>query len=285
MVQNNQSKKYKDTVFVDLFSEDETAKHNFISLYNALFDENLTEDDEIKNIRLDQVLYISLRNDVSFLVNNKLIVLAEHQSTINENMPLRFLEYVGRLYERTQNPKDRYLRKLVKIPKPEFFVFYNGEEDYPVEQTLKLSDAFLTEDNNKSLELRVKVFNINKNKNNQILKKCKELNDYSEFIEEVRKNRKIDPDHGFEKAIKSCIEKGILKEYLERKNMEVENMLIAEYDYEMDIAVQREEATREAEKKAEKKAKETVKELKNMGVDINKLSKATGLTIEEIKAL
>ncbi len=167
MAVDKRNKNYKDTVFADLFSEDETSKANFLSLYNALFDTNLTDEATLQNIRLDQVLYNSLRNDVSFLVDNRLIILAEHQSTINENMPLRFLEYVARLYERTQNPKNRYLRKLVKIPKPEFFVFYNGEEEYPVEKILKLSDAFLPEGSDVSLELIVKVFNINKNKNNR----------------------------------------------------------------------------------------------------------------------
>ncbi len=283
MVDSKPNKNYKDTVFADLFSEDETANDNFLSLYNALFNTNLTDTSVLQNVRLDQVLYNSLRNDVSFLVDNRLIVLAEHQSTINENMPLRFLEYVARLYERTQNPQNRYLRNLIKIPRPEFFVFYNGKEDYPVESTLKLSDAFLPEGQDVPLELIVKVFNINKDKNNKILQKCKRMDDYSIFVEEVRQQRKIDPEHGFEKAIKICIAKGILKGYLERKSREVENMLIGEYDYEMDIAAQRAEAAREA--KAEGKIEaysETAQALKSMGVSADIISKATGFSASEI---
>ena len=42
----------------------------------------------------------------------------------------------ARLYERIQNPRDRYLRRLKKIPTPEFYVFYNGEDDYPETATL-----------------------------------------------------------------------------------------------------------------------------------------------------
>ncbi len=256
------NREYKDSVFVDLFSKDETAKENFLLLYNALHNTNLPLDTDLENIQLEQVLYTSLRNDISFLIDNKLIVLAEHQSTINENMPLRFLEYVARLYEKIQAPKSRYLRKMVKIPTPEFFVFYNGEEDYPMEKTLKLSDAFINKEKDISLELIVRVFNINKDKNNPILKKCKKLNEYSTFVEETRKLHKLNPDTGFEKAIKKCISKGILKEYLKRKNMEVNNMLISEYDYEMDIAVQREEAAREATKEIEKKANAEIEKLK-----------------------
>ncbi|UTC61927.1 hypothetical protein E4O05_10415 [Treponema sp. OMZ 787] len=81
------NRKYKDSVFVDLFSEDEKAKENFLSLYNALHNTKLTAIERLKNIRLDQILYMTFYNDVSYIVNNKIIVLAEHQSTINPNMP------------------------------------------------------------------------------------------------------------------------------------------------------------------------------------------------------
>ena len=81
------NRKYKDSVFVDLFSEDEKAKENFLSLYNALHGTNLPLSCPVENIRLDNTLYMNIINDVSCLVDDKIIVLAEHQSTINENMP------------------------------------------------------------------------------------------------------------------------------------------------------------------------------------------------------
>jgi len=81
------NRKYKDSVFVDLFSEDEKAKENFLSLYNALHGTNLLLSCPVETIRLDNVMYMSIINDISCLVDNKIIVLAEHQSTINENMP------------------------------------------------------------------------------------------------------------------------------------------------------------------------------------------------------
>ena len=81
------NRKYKDSVFVDLFSEDEKAKENFLSLYNALHGTNLPLSCPVENIRLDNVMYMNIVNDVSCLIDNKIIVLAEHQSTINENIP------------------------------------------------------------------------------------------------------------------------------------------------------------------------------------------------------
>ena len=81
------NRRYKDSVFVDLFSEDEKAKKNFLSLYNALHNNHLPLSCPVENIRLDNIMYMNIINDVSCLVDNKIIVLAEHQSTINENMP------------------------------------------------------------------------------------------------------------------------------------------------------------------------------------------------------
>lgn len=54
------------------------AKENFLSLYNALHGTELKDTKQLKNVRLDQVLYMSFYNDVSYLVENKIIVLAEH---------------------------------------------------------------------------------------------------------------------------------------------------------------------------------------------------------------
>ena len=72
------NRKYKDSVFVDLFSEDEKAKENFLSLYNALHNSNLQLSCPVENIKLDNVMYMNIVNDVSCLVDNKIIVLAEH---------------------------------------------------------------------------------------------------------------------------------------------------------------------------------------------------------------
>ncbi|MGI5057162.1 Rpn family recombination-promoting nuclease/putative transposase [Treponema socranskii] len=163
---NTSNRKYKDSVFVDLFSEDEKAKENFLSLYNALHGTNPPLSSPVENIRLDNVMYMNIINDVSCPVDGKISVLAEHQSTINENMPLRFLEYIARLYEKLQAPTDRYLRKPSKIPAPEFYAFYNGIEDYPETTVLKLSDAFITKPEQMPLELTVQVLNINTDKAN-----------------------------------------------------------------------------------------------------------------------
>ena len=234
-----ENREHKDSVFVDLFYQDETAKKNLLSLYNALHDTNYEDETIIRKVKIDDVLYKNFKNDISCEVNGQVLVFGEHMSTINRNMPLRCLMYVGRAYEQLVDSKARYRMTLVKIPTPEFYVFYNGEKEQPLEQVLTLSDAFMNPAGENSVELKVKVININSDKAHEVLDKCGILKEYSQFISTVRKYS--DEEGAIKKAIKECIEKGILADYLKRKGSEVENMLIAEYSYEEDMQVKLQE--------------------------------------------
>jgi len=284
------NRNYKDSVFVDLFSTDEKAKERFLSLYNALHGSQLHDVALLENIKLEQVMYMSLANDVSYLVENKIIVLAEHQSTINPNMPLRCLEYVSRLYEKLFESKEKYSRKLLHIPTPEFYVFYNGKEPYFRELTLKLSNAFIEVVEKPNLELIVHVVNINRDIGCQLLARCEPIREYSIFVQTVRKWKDIDPVQGFQKAVEECIANNILREYLERKTKEVINMLLAEYNYEEDIAVQRAEEREIAfaegmEQGSHKKAIESARILKQLHCDTAMIMQVTGLSAEAIETL
>ena len=292
------NRNYKDSVFVDLFAKDITAKENFVSLYNALHETNLDyKTTEVKPVMIEQVLYMKYYNDIAMLIDNKIVVLIEHQSTINENMPFRILEYIARIYEKVVETKNKFGKKLVKIPLPEFYVFYNGKEDFPLEKTLKLSDAFMLPEKEYSadlanfpLEITVKVVNINIDKGNPILKRCKILDQYSEFIELVRKSIDSGTDDPFTTVISQAVKEGFLSDYLARKSTEVENMLMTEYDYDTDIAVQREEAYEDGLSKgisqgAYEKAVETAKNLFHLGLSIEQISTVTGLSGETIQQL
>lgn len=128
-------KKYKDTVFTKLFNNKVAA----IQLYNALYQKDLPEDTPIKIVTLDDVLFTKRKNDVAFIVDGHFLIFIEHQSTLNENMPLRLLLYVVQEYEKlfgykiikgkqVSNPL-LYKKELIPLPKPEFFVLYNGTEN------------------------------------------------------------------------------------------------------------------------------------------------------------
>ena len=308
MTQEKANRNYKDSVFVDLFAHDVTAKENFISLYNALHGTNLdAKTTEVQPVMLERVLYMKYYNDIAMLIDGKIIILIEHQSTINKNMPFRFLEYIARIYEKITTKDEKFGRKLVKLPVPEFYVFYNGKDDYPTESVMKLSDAFMQldsklknqlENTSYPLEISVKVININVDKENPILKHCETLKQYSEFIEQVRFNIENVVPEPFTTAIKEAIKKGFLSDYLNRKSTEVQNMLLAEYDYDTDIAVQRKEAFEDGisigrnegisiglSQGAHQKAVETAKNLLSIGLSQDQIVSVTGLSIEEIEKL
>lgn len=243
---NKENKDVKSSVFADLFQECPEAKENALSLYNALNNTDYENPENIRHISVKDTIYKNFKNDVSFLFGDKVVVLIEHQSTINKNMPLRMLMYLGRLYEKLFPVRTRYKRNLVKLPIPELYVLYNGVEDSEIEYELKLSDSY---DGEAPIEIVVKVLNINTCKKHPILEKCKILQEYSRFNDVVEKYKYLQTEDAYKEAIDECIRDGILNNYLLREGSEVINMLIAEYDYDMDIEVQREEAFTEGKEK------------------------------------
>ena len=237
---------YKDSVFTDLFGSDRDGKKNFLELYNALSGSNFRlEEVTLRRKIIDQTLYKTFNNDVSWEINGKLIVLVEHQSTVNENMPFRCLEYVTRIYEGIVPVKVRYQEKVFKIPNPDFYVVYVGKKQIPLEEELRLSDAFYEKDGSK-LELVVKVKNCSDYMNLPVYNNCDILKEYCKFLEIVEENyNRHFPKRSLRQAIELAKEEGILTDYLDRKAREVTNMLCAKYDYKTDIAVKQEEAREE----------------------------------------
>jgi hypothetical protein len=118
---NNQ---YKDSVFSLLFSDPNTLRE----LYGAIEGVTLDPSVPITINTLTNALYKARINDISFTIGNKLVILIEHQSTINPNMPLRLFLYLARIYEQHTGGKSLYKNELVKIPRPEFIVLYVRHE-------------------------------------------------------------------------------------------------------------------------------------------------------------
>ena len=178
--------KYKDSVFSFLFSDPDLLRE----LYCALEGITLPADVPVTINTLQDVLFMDRVNDISFEIGGKLVILIEHQSTINPNMAFRFLMYIARVYEKiVGDNKKIYTSNLIHLPRPEFFVLYNGTSPYPDEETLRLSAAFekaaslgLPEKGIPSLELVARVININQGRNGEIVRRCETLNGYCAFI-------------------------------------------------------------------------------------------------------
>lgn len=169
----------------------------------------------------------------------------------NPNLPIRGLIYFARLYEAyiKKNDYNVYGHKLVKLPTPQFIVFYNGRENQPDEKILKLSDAFQPERLSESmLECKARMLNINYGHNEKLLKACKRLHDYSYFMKEV--NIGLDKGYELDEAIATamdyCIENDVLADILLKCKSEVFHMLLTEYDEKKHLKHVKEEGQAEA---------------------------------------
>ena len=302
---------YKDSVFVTIFHD----KSKLIELYNALFDANYDESAPIDIVTIKDVLFRTLKNDLAFVLGGRFVVLVEHQSSINENMPLRDLMYISTVLKRMIDTTRLYREKRLMIPRPEFIVFYNGTKDFPAYQELRLSDSFLGEkqkDEEDALQLIVKVYNINTEKNSEILGRCETLRQYSRFVEIMRSYREDSEltNDVIVEVLDKCKKEGILTEFLDKYGTEIVEMLFKELTREEDLEISRldgyEEGFNSGERAgftkgeragfskgeragAERGAKQEkigiAKKLKELGLGMDTISESTGLTLEEIAEL
>ena len=233
------NREYKSTVFAQLFKD----KKKLLSLYNALNNSNYTDDDDLEIVTLENAIYMSMKNDLAFLLDCKLH-LYEHQSTPNPNMPLRDLFYVSKEYEKLINKKSLYSKNIIKIPAPRFIVFYNGMESQPERMELKLSDLYHIAEPEPMLELKVIMLNINDGNNEDLKKSCKVLREYMQYVNRVRKyvyEYEMKLEDAVERAVTECIRENILKDFLIENRAEVIAMSIFEFDEEREMKLIREE--------------------------------------------
>ena len=245
---------YKDTVFRMLFRD----RTKLLELYNAVNGTQYTDPGELEEIGLENAVYMSVKNDVSCVMDLRLN-LYEHQSTVNPNMPLRDLFYVSRLYEKMiqKEKKDLHSGKRIMIPAPRFVVFYNGTKEQPGRKILRLSESFYQSTDEVNLELIVLQLNINPGYNEEILEKCHTLNEYAQYVDRVRRySRELDFREAVEKAVTECIKEGILREFLTANRAEVVQMSIFEYDEELHMATVREEGREEGRQEGLKEGRE-----------------------------
>jgi hypothetical protein len=184
--------------------------------------------------------------------------------------------YLGREYERITKGKDLYREKLIKIPTPEFFVLYNGKDEFPDFKELRLSDSFKSKGNG-NLELVASVYNINKGRNADIANKSPVLNGYNELIAEVNKNREtMELAEAIVAAIKSCVERNILVYFLEKYASEVLNMLFTEWNLDDALAVRYEEGTEDGIEIGRKAEREELFALWESGVSLEEAKRKFG---------
>ena len=229
---------YKSTLFIMLFQD----KKNLLELYNAVSGKHYTDPEVLEINTLENAIYMTVKNDISFLIDGWLS-LYEHQSTYNPNLPLRFLLYIAKLYSRMTRNANLYGTKVIRIPPPEFLIFYNGKEELPERTVLKLSDMYEKEDPHAGLELEAVMLNISGKNNRKLKDACRTLKDYAIYTDKVREYaEEMDLADAVERAIRECIAEDVLKDFLEKHRAEAKEMSIFEYDQEKHMRQEREEA-------------------------------------------
>ena len=270
------NRKYKDTVFRKLFSD----RKNLLSLYNAINGTAYMDASQLEIVTLDNAIYMGMKNDLAFIINTNLF-LYEHQSTYNPNMPLRDLFYISGEYQKLVDLKSLYTSTRLRIPTPNFIVFYNGTEKNEDRWVEYLSGSYENMSGEPNLELKVIILNINVGHNKKLMEECQTLREYAQYVAKVRRySEEIELNTAVECAVSESIQEGILKEFLQKNRAEVIAMSIFEYNEE-----EEKRKLRKAEYEAGmaegvmKTKKETVISLAEMGLSVQQI--AQGVKVEE----
>ena len=229
---------HKDSMFCDLFSQ----KGYALSLYNAIKGTDFDNPDELQVVTIKDVIYMHRKNDVSVLFDHRL-TLWEHQSSLN--MTISGLIYYAHNIEGildSDQKKRLYGNTVVKIPTPEYYVFYNGTDKSPEMLDLKLSDSF--EVPSPGYEWTAHLININFGHNGEIMEQCPALEGYAFLIKEIRAGRErgLTEKQAVDTAIEKAIKEGYLVDYLTKIRAEARTMLLTEFDEKAYEEVIREES-------------------------------------------
>ena len=239
-------REYKDSLIRALFKKPEKA----LKLYSDITGKIYPADTIVEMKSPEDILLDKLRNDIAFIIDGTLIVIMEHQSTLSRNIPLRMLQYLLIFYEiYFKLGASLYKEKRLMLPKPEFYMLYNGNRPYPQKDVMRLSESFIgiNPGEEPPLELVVNVININYSQDSELLSKNKDLREYALFVEKVRENQKngLAFKEAVRQTVKECLAVGILTELLKEHEGEVERMFSLIYDEELARKYAREEGLEE----------------------------------------
>ena len=287
---SNANKEYSDRLFHFLFGREE-RKGWTLSLYNAVRGSAYTDKDDIQINTIDEILYLGMHNDISFLIAGEMN-LFEQQSSFNPNMPLRMLQYIAKLYAgyNKKNHQNVYGSRLLELPVPKLVVFYNGKGGKPDEMILHLRDSFPA-GADPDIDVRVRMININRGHSKSLLESCQPLREYSWLIDRIRTNNEEMPlVEAIDKAIDEMPEDFEIRDLLISHKAEVRKMLETEYNEEEVLKIVAEDARREGEKNGKKIGKELGTEmvlslLKMLSPGSDEYDRALNGTQEEREAL
>lgn len=271
----NANAQYRDSVFRDYFN----APARLLSLCNAVLGTEYRDAAKLHINTLEGIFFDNQKNDISCTLEDNFLVLIEHQTSVNNNMPFRCLSYVAELLNNLVEDKDKlYHKALIRFPRPKFFVLYDGDAKEPLQKEMRLSEAFGGDGS--TLELVVVAYNINFGLNQPLLAKCQYLREYSTLVGKVKEGllAGLTRKEAISRAVKFCLDNGLMKGYLEEKSQEVFNMLALQWEKDKAIRASYEDGREDA---IESVALNMIQD----GEPLDKIIKFTKLSVERIKEL
>ena len=274
----------KDTVFTNLFSD---MKY-LLQLYRCLHpeDTDITAE-QITNVTLKPVMTNSIYNDLGFMVEDRLVLLVEAQSTWTENIVVRSLLYLAQTYQDylqdRNHPQSVYSTKKINIPRPEFYMIYTGESPKQ-KKILSLQDEFF-DGQESGIEIKVNV--LYDGQDGDILYQ------YVAFTKVVNEvvQRSGRTQSAAEEIIRICKSRDILKEYLESREKEVFDIMIELFNDEQiqKSYLESERYKAKTEGRTEGRMEERislVKKLLKGGIGtVNDIAELTDLPVETVKRI
>ena len=273
---------FKSTLFIMLFED----RKNLLELYNAITGKHYADPELLEINTLENAIYMSMKNDISFLIDGRLS-LYEHQSTKNPNLPLRFLLYISHLYSRLTVKANLYGERIVRIPAPEFIIFYNGKDEMPERQQLKLSDMYSVKEEKPKLELEATLLNISGTNNRKLKDACRTLRDYAVYTDKIRMyTETMELPEAVHRAINECIEEDVLRDFLMEHKAEARAMSIFEYDQERHMQQEREAGIEKGRRQGEEQLLcRLVKKNLSRGMSISEIAEVLDETEERIREI
>ena len=227
MGKEKKGRQYQDTIFRKYFNDEKRLKEIAGVLHGRSYAE-----EPLKIVTLEGTFLSQVKNDISFLLAGHHLIFLEHQSTPNNNMALRCLYYICEQLRQYVPAKKLYQNMPVRLPAPEFYVFYTGNRKMPEEYQMKLSDVYIKTDEEINLELKVNFYNIAYDNIKKILQKSRSLHDYSFFIDRIKQNivNDMDRSQAIREAMRYCEAHNIMKEFLRQHEGEVLDMVNFEWN-------------------------------------------------------
>ena len=265
-----------NTVFHDYFSD----KERLLSLCNALVNTNYIDPQIMEIHTLQGNFFSDRKNEIACRAGKNLFIFVENHTYINPNIAFRFIGYLAQILKNLAvNKESNTTENEFSLPSPHCCIFYYSDKNDPITKKIKLSDSFINSGSD-SVELAITAYNINPEVNQPLFVNCRHLHDYGKLIDKIKEGitSGLDSQSAISKAIEFCLANDVMRNYLEKNQEEVSNMLALQWDSDAALQARFDEGFEEG---IEFVATNMIRK----GLSFDEISELTNLSPERLKEL